>query len=139
MRRVCYLLAVGVWLVHGVSGRAEEPNAGQEKVTPVVHHQPGGCGAGGCGAHHGYAPGCGHGGAGECQRGCSLRQICRWLTYRPLPTHLGGHGCKHRCNPVCQPPPYAYFLNLYGPGSCPGAPLHGGPHAPPLPPPVHAH
>ncbi len=49
------------------------------------------------------------------QRGCSLKRLCQWLTYRPLPVPQCCQGCQWETTSL--PPMYTYFIGVYGPRS----------------------
>ena len=58
------------------------------------------------------------------QRGCSLKRICQWLTYRPLPVPAC---CQcPRCQTTATPPLYMYFIGEFGPRSPELAHMTGG-------------
>src|SRR5690242_1380538 len=58
------------------------------------------------------------------QRGCSLKRICQWLCYRPLPVPAA---CQcPQLQPTTRPPTYMYFIGEYGPRSPDLAHMTGG-------------
>lgn len=58
------------------------------------------------------------------QRGCSLKRIFQWLTYRPLPVPAC---CQcPRCQTIGTPPLYMYFIGEFGPRSPDLAHMTGG-------------
>ncbi len=60
------------------------------------------------------------------QRGCSLKRICQWLTYRPLPQPVPVCCQGPRCQTSALPPLYLYFIGEFGPRSPELAHMTGG-------------
>jgi len=58
------------------------------------------------------------------QRGCSLKRICKWLCYRPLPVPAA-YQCRGFQKDAL-PPLYLYFVGEYGPRSPELAHMTGG-------------